>query len=114
MVIDDATRRRPVHVVAHGCERDRLTEISSFVSRGIIGEAVATGKMIATANAAEDPRFLQFESVQRHRLEAVLCVPIRPGGARRRGLTCRASRGAASSCPTTRGSSARSSCSRAC
>ena len=69
--IDGAT-----HVVAHGCERHRMTEISSFVSRGIIGEAMATGKMIVTANAAEDPRFLQFESVQRHRLEAVLCVPI--------------------------------------
>ena len=73
-VIDDAIDG--AHVVAYGCERDRLTEISSFVSRGIIGEAVATGKTIATANAAEDPRFLQFESVQRHRLEAVLCVPI--------------------------------------
>ncbi len=74
-VVDDAIDGA-VHVVAHGCERDRLTEISSFVSRGIIGEAMATGKTIATANAAEDPRFLQFESVQRHRLEAVLCVPI--------------------------------------
>jgi Nif-specific regulatory protein len=73
-VIDDAIDG--AHVVAHGCERDRMTEISSFVSRGIIGEAMATGKTIATANAAEDPRFLQFESVQRHRLEAVLCVPI--------------------------------------
>jgi Nif-specific regulatory protein len=73
-VIDDAIDG--AHVVAYGCERDRMTEISSFVSRGIIGEAMATGKMIATANAAEDPRFLQFESVQRHRLEAVLCVPI--------------------------------------
>ena len=73
-VIDDAIDG--AHVVAHGCERDRLTEISSFVSRGIIGEAIATGKTIATANAAEDPRFLQFESVQRHRLEGVLCVPI--------------------------------------
>ena len=73
-VIDDAIDG--AHVVAHGCERDRLTEISSFVSRGIIGEAMATGKTIATAHAAEDPRFLEFESVQRHRLEAVLCVPI--------------------------------------
>lgn len=74
-VIDDGIDGAS-HVVAYGCERDRMTEISSFVSRGIIGEAMATGKTIVTANAAEDPRFLQFESVQRHRLEAVLCVPI--------------------------------------
>jgi Nif-specific regulatory protein len=74
-VIDDGLDGA-AHIVAYGCERDRMTEISSFVSRGIIGEAMATGKTIVTANAAEDPRFLQFESVQRHRLEAVLCVPI--------------------------------------
>ncbi|TMQ08109.1 MAG: sigma-54-dependent Fis family transcriptional regulator [Deltaproteobacteria bacterium] len=74
-VIDDDIDTAP-HVVAHGCEGDRVTEISSAVSRGIIGEAMATGKTIVTANAAEDPRFLAFESVQRHQLEAVLCVPI--------------------------------------
>jgi Nif-specific regulatory protein len=77
-VIDDAVDSAPI-VVAHGCEHDRVTAISSFVSRGIIGEAIATGKTIVTANAAEDPRFLQFESVQRHRLEAVLCVPLGQG-----------------------------------
>jgi transcriptional regulator with PAS, ATPase and Fis domain len=74
-VIDDAIEATS-HVVAHGCERERMTEISSFVSRGIIGEAMATGKTIVTANAAEDPRFLAFESVQRNQLEAVLCAPI--------------------------------------
>jgi Nif-specific regulatory protein len=74
-VIDDSLDGSS-HVVAHGCVQDRVTAISSFVSRGIIGEAMATGKTIVTANAAEDPRFLLFESVQRHRLEAVLCVPL--------------------------------------
>lgn len=66
----------PPHVVAHGCREDRVAAISSFVSRGIIGEAMATGTPVVTANAAEDPRFLQFESVRRNQLEAVLCVPI--------------------------------------
>ncbi|HMG24691.1 MAG TPA: sigma 54-interacting transcriptional regulator [Kofleriaceae bacterium] len=74
-VVDD-TSDAAVHVVAYGCEPDRVAAISSLVSRGIIGEAIATGTTIATANAAQDPRFLQFESVQRHQLEAVLCVPI--------------------------------------
>ncbi len=72
---DDGANLIP-HIVAHGCPGHRVSEISAFVSRGIIGEAMATGKMIVTANAARDPRFLQFESVQRHQLEAVLCVPI--------------------------------------
>jgi Nif-specific regulatory protein len=74
-VVDDSLDAA-AHVVAHGCEPGRVAAISSFVSRGIIGEAMATGKTIVTANAAQDPRFLQFESVQRHQLEAVLCVPI--------------------------------------
>jgi Nif-specific regulatory protein len=74
-VIDDNLDTMP-HVAAFGCDGDRLTAISSFVSRGIIGEAIATGTTIVTANAAQDPRFLAFESVQAHQLEAVLCVPI--------------------------------------
>jgi transcriptional regulator with PAS, ATPase and Fis domain len=64
------------HHVAHGCEEQRVAQIRGLVSRGIIGAAMATGKTMITANAAEDPRFLSFESVQRHGLEAVLCTPI--------------------------------------
>ncbi|HSK01129.1 MAG TPA: sigma 54-interacting transcriptional regulator [Kofleriaceae bacterium] len=72
---DDGLDMGP-HLVAYGCRGDRAAEISAFASRGIIGEAMATGRTVVTANAAEDPRFLAFESVQRHRLETVLCVPI--------------------------------------
>jgi Nif-specific regulatory protein len=64
------------HVVTSGCASDRQEEISIFVSRGIVGEAIATGRTVATANATEDPVFGQFESVKKHKLEAVLCVPI--------------------------------------
>jgi Nif-specific regulatory protein len=74
-VIDDAIGAAP-HVVAYGCESDRVTAIASFVSRGIIAEAIASGKTVVTANAARDPRFDQFKSVQNNQLEAVLCVPI--------------------------------------
>jgi Nif-specific regulatory protein len=74
-VIDDSLEPA-THVVAHGCAGERVTAISSFVSRGIIGEAIATGQTVVTANAAEDPRFHQFKSVRANRLEAVMCVPI--------------------------------------
>lgn len=69
--VDSAPR-----AAARGCAGERVAEISRFVSRGIISEAIATGQTVVTANAAEDQRFRDFESVQRHRLEAVLCVPI--------------------------------------
>ena len=64
------------HVAASGCEGQRQEEISSFVSRGIIGEAMAAGRTVITANAAEDPVLGQFESVKKHQLEAVLCAPV--------------------------------------
>jgi Nif-specific regulatory protein len=64
------------HVVSSGCEGGREDAISTFVSRGIIGEAMATGKTVMTANAAEDARLGQFESVKQHQIEAVLCVPV--------------------------------------
>jgi transcriptional regulator with PAS, ATPase and Fis domain len=72
---DDGVSVTPA-VVAHGCEGHRLAEISAFISRGIISEAMATGETVVTANATEDPRFHAFDSVQRQGLEAVLCVPI--------------------------------------
>jgi Nif-specific regulatory protein len=72
---DDGVTSRP-HTVASGCDGERLAEISAFVSRGIISEAMATGKPVLTANATEDPRFRDFASVRQHKLEAVLCVPI--------------------------------------
>src|SRR5688572_12114307 len=63
-------------VVAEGCSEDRAEEIRVFVSRGIVGAAMAGGQSIETRNAREDPRFYEQESVQRHEIEAVLCVPI--------------------------------------
>ena len=73
-IIDDDAAHPTV--VAHGCDQPRQQEIAAFVSRGIISEALATGETVITANAAMDPRFSELASVQRHQLEAVLCVPI--------------------------------------
>jgi Nif-specific regulatory protein len=67
-------------VVAHGVDDARRQQISAFVSRGIISEALATGETVLTANAATDPRFSELESVQKQKLEAVLCIPIGTDG----------------------------------
>src|SRR6185312_11659305 len=75
-VLSDVVGDRTPLVAASGCDGGRQAEISRFVSRGIISEAMASGETVVTANAAEDPRFSEFESVRKHRLEAVLCVPI--------------------------------------
>ena len=64
------------HVATVGCAEARASEIRTLVSRGILGEAVATGRTVVTADARTDPRFSDLESVQRQSVEAVLCVPI--------------------------------------
>jgi Nif-specific regulatory protein len=75
-VIADDGSVESSNIVAEGCSEDRVQEIQADVSRGIIGEAMATGRTIETANAQQDARFLDLRSVQRHQIEAVLCVPI--------------------------------------
>ena len=71
---DDASTES-LHVAA-GCSTDRVHELQGIVSRGIIGEAMATGRTVETANAKVDPRFFELESVQKRDLEAVICVPV--------------------------------------
>jgi Nif-specific regulatory protein len=61
---------------SHGCAPERVDTIRSLVSRGIIADTLATGRIVATAAAVDDPRFADLESVRGNRIEAVLCAPI--------------------------------------
>jgi Nif-specific regulatory protein len=62
--------------IAHGCSGAEVEAIRSSFSRGVIAEALATGKTVATASALDDPRFRDLGSVRANRIEAVLCAPI--------------------------------------
>jgi Nif-specific regulatory protein len=62
--------------LAAGCSPERKEQLQELVSRGIIGEAMASGRAVETVNAGLDPRFDERESVKRHSIESVLCVPI--------------------------------------
>jgi Nif-specific regulatory protein len=61
---------------AHGLEPDDVAGVRAVISRGIIGEALATGETILTPAAHLDPLFRERESVKRNGIEAVLCAPI--------------------------------------
>lgn len=61
---------------ATGFSGDEVERIRAVVSRGVIAEAVATGNIVLTPAAYLDPRFNARESVQRSRLDIVLCAPI--------------------------------------
>jgi Nif-specific regulatory protein len=70
--------------IAHGFTTEQLAGVRAVVSRGIIAEAVATGKPIVTPSALLDERFRERESVRLGQIEAVLCAPI--GGDPPRGV----------------------------
>lgn len=62
--------------IAHGFSDSEIEEVRTRISRGIIAEALATGKTIATPSALLDPRFSERESVRLGKIETVLCAPI--------------------------------------
>jgi len=53
-----------------------LNQIRALVSQGIIGEAIATERVVATPSAMLDPRFRDRESVRDSGIDAVICAPI--------------------------------------
>jgi Nif-specific regulatory protein len=61
---------------AAGFSGGEVERIRALVSRGVIAHAVATGNVVRTPAAFLDPRFRDRESVQRTKLDAVLCAPI--------------------------------------
>jgi DNA-binding NtrC family response regulator len=70
--------------MGHACSPDEVDEIRASVSRGIIAEALASGRTILTHSALLDERFRNRESVRARKIEAVICAPI--GGDASRGV----------------------------
>src|SRR5436190_2205360 len=62
--------------LAHGFTAEQLAGVRAALSRGIIAEALASGKTIITPSALLDERFRERESVRIGHIEAVLCAPI--------------------------------------
>jgi len=62
--------------IAHGLTAAEIADVRAAISQGIVAEALATGKTIATPSAFLDSRFQGRDSVRIHRIEAVLCTPI--------------------------------------
>src|SRR3989442_6042827 len=62
--------------LAHGFTAEQLVGVRAALSRGIIAEALATGKTIVTPSALLDERFRARDSVRVGHIEAVLCAPI--------------------------------------
>jgi Nif-specific regulatory protein len=61
---------------SHALAEEDVERARASVSRGIVAEALASGRTVQSAKASEDPRFCDRASVLDLRIEAVLCVPI--------------------------------------
>ncbi len=74
--VRDVTGGDDAFSLARGCSEDEVEAIRARISRGIIAEAMATGRTILTHSALLDERFRARESVRSGRIEAVLCAPL--------------------------------------
>jgi Nif-specific regulatory protein len=66
----------PLWWMAHAFSPEELDRVRANLSRGILAEAIATGRTIRTPSALLDPRFRARASVQVKQIGAVLCIPI--------------------------------------
>lgn len=70
----------PTWWYASGCSDEDIEAIRDAISRGILAEALATGRVVRTPSALEDDRFATQQSVRRHGIRAVLCAPLGRAG----------------------------------
>jgi Nif-specific regulatory protein len=61
---------------ATNCATDHEAVVRERISRGVIGEALASGRAVLTNSASADARFADRASVKAHKLEAILCAPV--------------------------------------
>jgi Nif-specific regulatory protein len=73
---DDSPANQPRWWIAHGFSRGEIAAVRGAISKGIIAEAIASGRTIATASAKDDPQFRDLQSVRLSRIEAVVCAPV--------------------------------------
>jgi Nif-specific regulatory protein len=62
--------------MARGCDAAEVDNIRRAISRGIVAEAIVTGRTVVTSSALLDPRFGSRDSVKGARIESVLCAPV--------------------------------------
>ncbi len=80
-VVDEEGSGEARWSIAHGLSAADLQNVRQTLSRGIIAEAMTSGRTITTPSALLDSRFADRDSVRLRQIEAVLCTPIRPGSA---------------------------------
>jgi len=66
--------------IARNLDSETLNGGSFRISRSVIERVARQGEVVLTSNAQEDPRFIASDSVVRHSLRSIMCVPLRVRG----------------------------------
>ena len=77
----DSDRRAVVHIASRGVRTDEWRELAIPVGEGIIGTCGGSGTAIRVADIQADPRSARRDIDEREGIRAMLCVPLRIGGA---------------------------------
>ncbi len=63
--------------IARNLDKEALDRDSFGTSRSVIDRVAHQGEPVLTNNAQEDPRFIASNSVVRHGLRSIMCVPLK-------------------------------------
>ncbi len=66
--------------IARNLDKETLNRESFRLSRSVIERASLQGEPVLTNDAQEDPRFITSDSVVRHGLKSIMCVPLKVRG----------------------------------
>ncbi len=66
--------------IARDLDRETLSRESFRISRSVIERVSRQGEPVLTNDAQEDPRFIASDSVVRHGLKSIMCVPLKVRG----------------------------------
>src|SRR5262245_54498916 len=70
-----------VHAAAHGFKTDAWRALSMPVGEGISGRCAASGQAIRVSDIRTDPRSARRDIDEQEGIRAMLCVPLKVGGA---------------------------------
>jgi Nif-specific regulatory protein len=74
--LEDVSSKSSQSWQATNCPTDHEAVVRSRISRGVVAEALASGRTVLTTSAIDDARFASRASVKAHKLEAILCAPV--------------------------------------
>ena len=77
----DEDRRHLVHAAAHGFKTDAWRALSIPVGEGLIGRCAEAGQPIRVDDIRLDPRSARRDLDEQEGIRAMLCVPLKVGGA---------------------------------